>query len=632
MKKYYIFISALFVFALFSCSTSFGEGGNYPSVEENPSSAPAENIPFQPVVTPLRVTNLAFNSLDCKLQADVNMADGQKITVSCNGLSQTAVAKNKKISLTFETPFYKGIKGGKAYDVKFSADGYSDASEKIGYWPKVICRARAKGEVNVYCGGNNNFVAPEIALENYDSDSVVIQQSFNVYSNFANNNLLGSGSADGWTLDNVKAFLMNKENVGKSVLITSVVTPSNGDSNLKETISVVYHCKYEEEAALVQINKDYERYEALLYKELYNYDSESAGGNVSFQWQLKNNDDTYSDIEGAVDKVFRLTSSNAPSLLNGYIRVKVTQKFENPSKEDLTLYSDQYFVSHSIKEAQVYYNGELYEGNTFDAKKVCGKVSDELGNWHDINSDDLYLISELDVDDDYYLAKASKTFRIQIDSSDFYMDVLDVFATVRQVLKSENLPKLKTASGSVESGLAEFESINSDLEVSYDGGATFEDFPVNEFVVPENKILYLRKRSSGTPNTEGYKKESEACQLIVKDENIGKKTSGDGLIDGISLPTLTMLKSEENGIVRITAKLDIRDPEEYDWKYDWLFSDAPLSEWSGKGVSIKNNALVIDTSKLGKDTYQIYCQVSITRRSTSYDFVTVSAQIPLAVY
>ena len=126
--------------------------------------------------------------------------------------------------------------------------------------------------------------------------------------------------------------------------------------------------------------------------------------------------------------------------------------------------------------------------------------------------------------------------------------------------------------------------------------------------------------------------ECEKLYSVLKDENIGKKTNGDGIINGISVPSLTLVKSEANGIVTLTPKLDIRDSEDYDYEYSWFFSDDPLSEWTGKGVSLKNNALVIDTSKLGKDTYQIYCMVSITQSSTAYKFVTVDAQYSLILY
>lgn len=628
MKKFLLLMASLSVFMTVACKHA-------PDDDDPVPVAPA---PETPVTLNLTVSNIQFDSSTYVLSAETNAADGTQITLTCNELSQSARVKDGKFSLTYETPFYKGIKGGKSYDIKFSAEGYTEATGSVNYWPKVICNSSTKDEVNVFCGGNDNFVAPEIDLVNYEPASVSITRFFEVYSNYKNDSL-ANDSTDGWTLDDVKAFLKDKKNATKSVVITSVVTPSNGDSNLNEIISVVYHCKNEVAVGLVNINKHYERYEACLYENVGDYNSETAGGDVSFQWQKMNDDGTtYSDIEGATGKTFSLTKENVDSLLNGYIRVKVTQKFENPSQSPITLFSDgglygsPYLVAHTIKDSEVYYNGIIDEGEIFDVQNVRGRVSDEFGDWHDINTDDLYLISELD-EEHYYNASESKPFRIQIDTSGFYMDVLDVFATVRQVLKAENIPALKTASSSVEAGLAEFEGVNSDLEISYDGGANFTDFPSDEFTVPTDRTLYVRKRARGTPNSEGYQKESETCKVIVKDENIGKKTSGDGLINGISMPTLTLIKSYSNSKVRITPSLDIRDPETYSYEYDWRFDDKPLSELGGKGISLDVNtdALVIDTSKLGSDTYQIYCSVSITNRSTSYTFVTVSAQIPLVV-
>ena len=632
MRKLLLLLAALSVFMTVACSDDSDD-------DDKPTSTPSEPVtPVTPTTTDLSVSNIQFNSLTFAFSADTNAADGTQITLTCNELSASAIAKDGKFSLVYETPFYKGVKGGKSYDVKFSAEGYSDASGSVSYWPKVICKSSTKEEVNVFCGGNDNFVAPEIDLVNYESSNVSIAQSYEVYNDYKNE-ILANDTTTSWNLDNVKNFLLDKQNAGKSVVITSVVTPKNEDTNLKETISVVYHCKNEVAVGLVNINKHYERYEACLFEDVGNYDSETAGGDVSFQWQKMNDDgSTYSDIEGATGKTFSLTSENVNSLLNGYIRVKVTQNFENPSQSSITLFSDgglygsPYLVAHTIKNSEVYYNGIIDEGEIFDVQNVRGRVSDESGNWHDINTDDLYLISELDEKHDYN-ASESKPFRIQIDTSGFYIDVLDVFATVRQVLKVENIPALKTASSSVEAGLAEFEGVNSDLEISYDGGANFTDFPSGEFTVPTDRTLYVRKRARGTPNSEGYQKESENCKVIVKDENIGKKTSGDGIINGISMPTLTLIKSYSNDKVRITPILDIRDPETYSYEYDWRFDDKPLSELSGKGISLDANtyALVIDTSKLGSDTYQIYCSVSITTRSTSYTFVTVSAQIPLVV-
>ena len=628
MKKILLLMASLSVFMTVACKHA-------PDDDDPVPVAPATETP---VTLNLTVSNIQFDSSTYVLSAETNAADGTQITLTCNELSASAIAKDGKFSLVYETPFYKGIKGGKSYDIKFSADGYSDASGSVSYWPKVICNSSTKDEVNVFCGGNDNFVAPEIDLVNYEPASVSITRFFEVYSNYKNDSL-ANDSTDGWTLDDVKAFLKDKQNAGKSVVIESVVTPSNGDSNLEETISVVYHCKNEVAVGLVQINKHYECYEACLYEDVGDYNSETAGGDVSFQWQKMNDDgSTYSDIEGATGKTFSLTSENVNSLLNGYIRVKVTQNFENPSQSPITLFSDgglygsPYLVAHTIKDTEVYYNGIIDEGEIFDVQNVRGRVSDEFGNWHDINTDDLYLISELD-EKHYYKATVSKTFRIQIDSSVFYMDVLDVFATVSQVLKPKNVPGLKTASNSVGLGLAEFEGVNSDLEISYDGGANFTNFPSGEFTVPADKILYVRKKAMGTPNTEGYLKESATCEVIVKDENIGKRVDGGGLINGISMPTLTLVKSYNSyGKVLITPNLEIRDPENYDYEYSWSFDDKPLNEWT-KSVSIDVNtyALVIDTSKLGSDTYQVYCEVSITNRSTSYTFVTVSAQIPLVV-
>ncbi len=220
-----------------------------------------------------------------------------------------------------------------------------------------------------------------------------------------------------------------------------------------------------------------------------------------------------------------------------------------------------------------------------------------------------------------------------IDNADIIMDFLNVYATVRQVLRSEDIPQLKTATDSAELGLAEFAGKNSNLELSYDGGATYTSSPEKEFTVPADRILYVRKKASGIPNTKDYLKESEPCKVIVNDENIGKKTNGAGIINGISMPKLSLSKKESDGKVYITTNLDIRDYQDYKYVYDWRFDDKPISEWSSKGLYLNDydTVLVIDPSRLGKDTYQVWCSVSIINLSTSYNFATVDAQIPLIV-
>ncbi|MBP5449616.1 MAG: hypothetical protein J6Y01_05800, partial [Spirochaetales bacterium] len=395
---------------------------------------------------------------------------------------------------------------------------------------------------------------------------------------------------------------------------------------------VVYHCKKDVLVKSAYIVNNYGDFEAHLYADetpSEESEAETAGGIVSYQWQISEDAQNYTDIPNATEKTFSLTKENADSLIRKALRVKITQNYEGQEHE--SIYSEGYAVYHKMVKSELYYDGVLIVGEDFDTSKIKGTVTDELGNVYDERGN--WVTNGALYEKGYYTASVSKSFQVIMWKDLFYDTTLDVFAIVQNDLSEDELPSLSTDTYSINVGKVRFNSINKNLEISLDGGIIYEDFPDDEFNASAGQVLYLRKKAVGTPNTNGYIKESRPLTITVETKNVGRRTEGGSIIGGLEMLEFTLKKTSANGKITITPKFSYT--EEY-WSYDytWQIDGADVSLYNGTAVN-EANELVITTSEFGSDIYQIFCCVRIYVEeldpSYQYDLATVSAQITAVI-
>ena len=132
----------------------------------------------------LTVSNLTFDSITYKLTADVAAKDRTKIILRCNQRECSAVVRDNKISVVFDSPFYSDIKGGASYDVAFSAQNYVGTTYTLAYWPQIKYLITSQEENTIYNGGAKGFEPPAFLLLNYDFSSVTTNMSFKIFHIF----------------------------------------------------------------------------------------------------------------------------------------------------------------------------------------------------------------------------------------------------------------------------------------------------------------------------------------------------------------------------------------------------------------------------------------------------------------
>ncbi len=595
MKKLPLVLLTCFILlGLLSCSNSSGGGGDSSYEETNKST--------------FSVTNLTFNSIDYKLSANISLVDESKVTIVCNEKEQEAIVADGKIALTFERPFYSGIKGGKSYTLIFKSEGYADTSATIQYWPKVESQLASKSEITVYNGVVEHLQAPEVILLNYDSDSVDTNVTYNV----------SDTNTASWTFNDLLEYLNKKENTDKSVKYEYKITPKTTSSiDLSDEGEVIYNCRQDTKVVSAYIHNDFGKFELYLYDTSYEseHELETAGGNIQYQWQVLNDEGPF-DISGATGKTFTLTKENASTYLGKTLCVKIKQNYAGEDQPEFL--SNTFPVYHVKKVKELYYDGVLSVGSVFDCSKIKGTVTDELGNKYDAASFTWFGISELEeTDDSYYVGASSRKFSVTCENENFYPgDGAEIFAIVQAVLAQDEIPPLSTDITKMTVKKAQFLKSNQGLEISFNSCATFVDIPQDEFETYEGQELYIRKKSSGKVNEYGYIKESEPVKLTVKKENIGVKCEGSGLIAGIEVPNLSLTITNKNNKYLITPSVDL-DSSKYTFSYTWKFDTTNIIDGSEKsGVSIEDNCLVVDKNKVSANIHRITCFAQICSNST----------------
>ena len=588
----------------------------------------------------LTVSNLTFDSITYKLTADVAAKDRTKIILRCNQRECSAVVRDNKISVVFDSPFYSDIKGGASYDVAFSAQNYVGTTYTLAYWPQIKYLITSQEENTIYNGGAKGFEPPAFLLLNYDFSSVTTNMSFKIFENYGTQEKSEVNiDTSSWKLEDMKNFLTNVENDGKTVEVHYSIAPNctNG-ADLKESGFVVYHCKKDVLVKSVIVSNDWGKYTAHLYsvedaamaENSEEREADTAGGVVRYQWQVSSDTVNFTDIDGANAKSFALTKDTASSLLGKRIRVKITQTFEGEEQESLV--SNDYYVAHSPVQTSLYYDGIIFAGEKFDTSKVKGTITDECGNKYTEKDFNFIKINELD-ENGYYIAQSSGNFQIQCINDNFYDSTTYVFALVQFPILQSEVPQLSEENTEITAEKVKFASINKDLEISFDGGANYSGIPEDEFEASEGDVLYLRKKAVGTANASGYIKESEAVAITVNVQNIGRKTSGAGLIDGLENLKFSLTKKTSGTNTVITPTFSYTD-DLWSYDYQWLIDGTDALAWDGVSVDSTTGSLVINNENFAGDTYQVYCKVRIyveLLEDVVIDVTTRSAQVSLLV-
>ena len=602
MKKTFFYAFILLLSLVFSACSDF-------SSEVKEDEAQLKRV--------LNVSNVTFDSTTYKFNSDITAPDGKLVTLTVNGVSCQGFACNQKISLTLDTPFLKNLKGGKEYEIYFSAEDYIGTKTSVSYWPKVSYKLLSLDEITIYNGGAKDFVEPDFILNNYDESQVTYKTWFKLYKNYGTENQTEIEDVDvsNWKISDLKSYLADLENDGNSVEVHFSVTPDcEGSENLAAKGFVLYHCKKDVLVKSVGVSNNNGKLAAHLYADEEVSDeseAETAGGIVAFQWQCSNDgtEENFRDVPGAVGKLFSVTRENVSEYLGKTFRVKITQTFEGAEQD--SIYSATYPFYHTIVNSELYYDGLLLTGETFDAAKVKGVITDELGQTYSEKDFTLQTISELEENENYYLGTVSKNFYLQCLNNDFYDFSQSVFVTVRNSFTEEELPLLSTDTASMEAGNIKFTEINKDLECSVNGRGTYTEIPEGEFEASSGDIIYIRKKAYGIPNTDGYIKESEALPVTVKDENIGKSTSGGSIINNLETLKLTLKKSTDGNSIVIKPVYTYTE-DEWEYEYTWLIDGDDALTYTGVSKN-ENNELVIDTDspEFSAETYQLFCLVKI---------------------
>ncbi|MBP5707068.1 MAG: hypothetical protein J6W76_07260, partial [Spirochaetales bacterium] len=283
----------------------------------------------------ISINNAEFDSLTynfkAELTSDIAIPNGIYITAICNNKTYSVGVSGGKVSFNLAESFLRGTKGGQNYSVTFSARGTKGDTVEIGYWPIVSYEITTPEEVTIYNGAADKFESPEWTLINYEPNSVTMNMWFKLYTNYGTDSSAEITSIDtsNWQLSDMKTFLTDLNNDGKTIEANFSITPNCTDGeSLAADGYVVYHCKKDVLVKSAYIVNNYGDFEAHLYADetpSEESEAETAGGIVSYQWQNSEDAQNYTDIPNATEKTFSLTKENADSLIRKALRVKITQ-------------------------------------------------------------------------------------------------------------------------------------------------------------------------------------------------------------------------------------------------------------------------------------------------------------------
>ncbi|MBR3732480.1 MAG: hypothetical protein IKN25_07495 [Spirochaetales bacterium] len=330
---------------------------------------------------------------------------------------------------------------------------------------------------------------------------------------------------------------------------------------------------------------------------------------LSYLWRISDNTaDGWQDLS-ADGQSHKIESGE----IGKYIQVVITQVHQDKVVAKIT--TAPVLIRNCIGLVTLNYNSVLNVGDKPTINDITGVAVDMF----DVTVDGLSFSFYGTPAEMYF----SRNIWLDISSKNFEKVVSPVFVTVQAKLTQEELPSLSTDTDSIPVGKVQFETNNAELEVSVDGGNTY-NVMTGLFSAAAGDILYIRKKAIGTPGENNYRKESTPLTVTVNEANVGKRTEGSGLIDNeISVPKLTLTGDESADKIYITPSVEIADSEILTFSYNWYIDFVPISGYEDVTEDAAHR-LIIDKSILAADVYQIYCETDVVYDENK--LFTLSAQ------
>ncbi len=631
LLKSILFLTAISIFTLTSCANGSSGGSNDNSEAINI----AKSITF---------SDISFDSFNYTLEANTTAPDGTSIAAAANNHATTAVASKGKISWNMAESFHNGILGGNDYEVYFSYEGASISNTTVSYWPEIKYEINCPELVYLYNGSGQTYQYPEIIINNYQQSDIKIEKSLRT-------------TGANLDLEQFKEFVDNKDNIietdenGKvkestaksAYLIFNIypvkISELEDAGRLWQTGQITYLVKQEVEVKYVQAEYSAGSYEAKTYTSNPNEnstESKEAGGKITYQWQMSDTGNNWQDISGATSRFYKIQEEDTGK----YLRVIMTQTMQTASGEKtlspLTSESSDKILN-GIKAANLYYDLVTVTGGEFLPSWVKGTLTTIFDST--INLDGNFKTS---INSKYASNKSFKDLQVSqnvditITRANFQSFDTSVYVPVTSKLKDDELPSLSTDTKKITDGYVSFNTINADLEFSNDSRKTWTEIPVEEFAANAGDILYFRKKAFGTPNTEGYIKESSPLSITVKSENLGKLVAGSGAIGSINMIDLKLVKSTKGGATILTPVITHKQPYYFNYKIDYEIDELELSTYQGKGAyKNSDDCFVLEKdNSFAKDTYQINCVVKVYIKSDEDEaecVLILSRQISLKI-
>ena len=498
--RHFSYLSIMFILlaGLICCAT------------ETESSSSSSSSYVEPVsttsTTVYSISHVEFDSLSYILTADTDASDDKVFTMTVNNQSVTAKANKGRLSADLSKCWTNANKGGKQYEVTFSAAnaGVNPSKVNIDYWPKAVCELKCASEIAIYNGSSSAYQSPQFTL-NYEADTYDYTMSFIVKDRLDNDITRTIPGIATWQLSNMLTYLKETDHFGYSVKVTATVTPKrNGipQTALQSQVSVTYISCKDVLAAKVRVEHYYNYYIAVTYDK----DDNPAGGDIKYEWQVSDNQQDWLSMLDT-ESVLEITKNN----LGKYLRCIITQTYEGKVQASIT--SEAIMLNNIISAAYLHYDGIVLYGNNPTATQMSGTAVDVFGGDLKNLTFSFENLSAGMKSSDYVTVKVSK---------ENYEDyITSVFVNVQNVLSDSEIIPLSTDVRNIPTNKAKFTDTSSDIECSFDNGATWAAMPTDAFDAKLGTLILLRKKEIGTVNQKGYIMASEPKPISVVKENIG---------------------------------------------------------------------------------------------------------------
>lgn len=393
-------------------------------------------------------------------------------------------------------------------------------------------------------------------------------------------------------------------------------------------------------------------------------DSDTARGNVTYQWQIADSaDGEFTDIAAANTKTYDITREQ----LGKYLRVKFVQKYKGKTYPELTsaVYGP---VTNYISRITLTYqyanetsrsiiaNGAGDSSNSFNINNVKiaqGSAYNAFGEQIDERTITISSLTD-GIPADYYSPSASDylTVLLNCTGQGITNELSQVFVTVRSAKPESSIPPLRTDVQNIDAGYAAFERDASELEYSLDDGYTYATVDTIPFPAENGQQVLIRKKATGVPGRSGYIKESDIItnpQLSlfrISSLTLGRKVQGSAGISGGFTNVGLTLQSERDAtyqsILHLRTAIQNNPLTEglgnvYD--YQWYISGQnALNNPLYTGVTTVTDTdgsavgLDVDTTLWGEDNYEISCILNVYPSvSAGTSILTLSQQTMIAV-